>query len=79
MGGAASIEHMKHMSVEDLYRTAKEAGVNESVREKIREEAISGPVALEYADLENDELTDLSKEIFPRAVVPRGHMKAALN
>ena len=57
MGGAASIEHM---SSEDLYRTAKEAGVNELVREKIREEAISGTVALEYANLENEELTDLS-------------------
>ena len=75
MGGGASIEHM---SPEDLYRTAEEAGVTKQVREKIRDEEIDGAIALEYASFEGDELTHLTKEFFPDAVAPRGKMKAAL-
>lgn len=75
MGAHAS---MHAMDTKSLAKAAEEAGVPVALRTKITENGIDGSMVLEYARLPEDELAQISKELFPDSLVDRIKLKGVL-
>ena len=75
MGAHAS---MHAMDTKSLEKAAEEAGVPVALRTKITENGIDGSMVLEYARLPEDELAQISKELFPDSLVDRIKLQGVL-
>ena len=74
MGAHAS---MHAMDTKSLAKAAEEAGVPVALRTKITENGIDGSMVLEYARLPEDELAQISKELFPDSLVEYGILQSS--